>query len=59
MSSPEGRAASVQETRIHLEAIEAGVARFESGHRCAVLELTGGEVSAGNDDRQMDAGFLH
>ena len=52
MSSPEARAPSVQQTRIRLEAIEAGIAHFEGGHRCAVLELTGGEVSPGNDDRQ-------
>jgi hypothetical protein len=52
MISPDTRAPSVQETRIRLEAIEGGVARFESGHRCAVLELGGGEVAAGNEDRQ-------
>ena len=44
MSVPETRAPSVQATRIRLETIEAGVARFEGGHHCAVLELSGGEI---------------
>jgi len=52
VSSPQRRAPSVQETRIRLEGIETGVARFEGGHHCAVLELSGGEVASGNEDRQ-------
>jgi hypothetical protein len=45
------RPASVQATSIRLEAIEAGVARFADGQRCAVLELSGGEPGAGDDER--------
>ena len=52
MSVPETRAPSVQATRVRLEAIGAGVARFEGGHHCAVLELSGGEIDPGNEDRQ-------
>ena len=52
MSSSEGRAPSVQATRIRLEAIESGVARFEGGHSCAALECTGGELDLHGEDRQ-------
>jgi len=52
VSSPQSRAPSVQETRIRLEGIETDVARFEGGHHCAVLELSGGEVASGNEGRQ-------
>ena len=52
MRSTTARARSVQATRIRLEAIEAGVAHFEGGDCCAVVELGGADVDAGDEDRQ-------
>jgi hypothetical protein len=48
----ERRAASAQATRIRLEHIEHGVAHFDDGHACAVLELTGGGFGPGDEARQ-------
>jgi hypothetical protein len=52
MTSTASRAPSVQAARIRLEAIESGVAHFEGGHQCAVLELGGVDVDPGNSERQ-------
>lgn len=52
MSRADRRPASVQAAGIRLEAIEDRVARFADAQHCAVLELTGGDVNVGDENRE-------